>query len=435
MKKLLALLLAMMTAALTGCSFISFNVDELLSAPVITDEQKAIYSALIARSGRSISLEYPQTGENRSAFILENIDGDSDEEALAFYSYSDDDDVRMCILDRDAEGNWVAVFEVEGHGNSVDRVYINNVNGIIDINVGYGNYGYGESTLAIYRYVGDRVVPFYQGNYSVLEIQDMNGDGLVEIIMVSKLGSYTEVTVINNTDGINYDTSKAKLSGFVASIAGHSIGKLDDTHNILYLDVMDETGYIYTEILYMNDEGLLCPSSSIPGMRNATKRQYGYLSFDYDGDGYVEVPLNEAFMGYNANSWSDSGYMTVWMDYDPERFAFDREASSYYDIAQRFVFKLPNRWLGVVSIIKNEETGEITFVKYDPGVESLEDMTPIMSFVSVGPDESIGDYYTMGYELVTSTDFRSYMVKIIADDSEPLVLTNDEIKNNFYAVS
>lgn len=69
-------------AALTGCQA---TIENLLTAPKLTQEQSEINQALINSSGSSIKLKYPRGGEYRSAFVLQDIDSDGTQEALVFY--------------------------------------------------------------------------------------------------------------------------------------------------------------------------------------------------------------------------------------------------------------------------------------------------------------------------------------------------------------
>ena len=82
-----ARLLGAVTAAvmlLSGCTF-STSIDGLLSPPKLSLEQEQIYDALRRAAGSSISLKYPKTGGYLSAFIVSDIDGDGEDEALVFY--------------------------------------------------------------------------------------------------------------------------------------------------------------------------------------------------------------------------------------------------------------------------------------------------------------------------------------------------------------
>ncbi len=433
MKKPLALLLCMAFMLLTGCDFITFSVEELLSAPTIADEQSALYDALIAKTGRSVNLEYPRTGENKSAFIFANVDNEPDEEALVFYSYSSDGNVNMSVLDKNDKGNWRVTYTVEGDGSSLHQVYINEVGGLVDIIVGYGTEGYSDYSFVMYRIHDGFLLTLNESDYSVMEICDLDSDGNVEVVLVDRTGFQTKVTVIVNSNGINYNINSADLTAGVAAVVNHALGKLSDTNNAFFVDVLDESGFTYTEILYMTEEGLVCPTSSIFGMRDATRRQYGYNCVDYDSDGRVEIPLTEAFAGYQNMGWSDTVFMTNWLDYDAERRSFSRESSSYYDMENGYVFKLPNRWTGLVTARENKETGEIVFVKYDSSL-TLEEMSPLIAIRAIDSRDSVSEYTDSGYMLMHASDYRNYLIKSLAEDNEQLSLTTDEIKNNFHVI-
>ncbi len=433
MKKLSALLLCICFILLTGCDFITFSVEELLSAPTIADEQSALYDALIAKTGRAVNLEYPHTGENKSSFIFANVDGDSEEEALAFYSYSDDGKVNMSVLDKSENGRWTVSYTAEGNGTTLHRVYINRVGGLVDIIVGYGMESYSEYTFVIYRIHEGFLLTLNESEYSVMEIYDLDSDGFVEVILVDRTGLQTNVTVIVNSNGINYNINSANLTGGVAAVTNHAIGKLAGSNNGFFIDVLDESGFTYTEILYMTSEGLVCPTSTMLGMRGATRRQYGYNSVDYDSDGRVEIPLTDPFTGYQSMGWSDTLYMTSWLEYDSERRSFIKEGPSYYDSENGYVFKLPNRWTGLVTVREDTEAGELVFVKYDPSL-TIGEMTPLISIKAIDGRDSVVEYTSNGYLLMHSSDFKNYLIKSVSDESEPLTLTTDEIKNNFHVI-
>ena len=86
MKRIIALIISfLMIFGLSGCSMGQSGIDGLLSAPKLTEEQSEIHEALIRNVGNDISLKYPKSGENRSAFVIENIDNEPTEEAIVFF--------------------------------------------------------------------------------------------------------------------------------------------------------------------------------------------------------------------------------------------------------------------------------------------------------------------------------------------------------------
>ena len=145
------------------------------------------------------------------------------------------------------------------------------------------------------------------------------------------------------------------------------------------------------------------------------------------------MPVTEPFIGYASGSRGTVQLMTKWYSYDADQLCYVKKSNAYYNITDGYVFTLPNRWLNVVTASRNED-GVVTFLKYDSSAEVMEDMKPITSFTSLSAYADSSSLIDDGYTELVSTDFKRYFVKILADESEPLVLTNDEIKDNFYGI-
>lgn len=74
---LTAAILLLLSLSLTGCTRIQTSIEDLMSPPVLTEEQAQIRDALAQVSGETeLKYKYPQNGEYRSSFIFYDIDGD-----------------------------------------------------------------------------------------------------------------------------------------------------------------------------------------------------------------------------------------------------------------------------------------------------------------------------------------------------------------------
>ena len=108
------------SAALSSCS--AASVEELLSPPRLDEEQTAIYEALRTAAGGSVSLKYPKSGQYRSAFVVENIDGEPTNEAIVFYekpNVAEGASIRINFLDMQEE-KWVSVYDFAASGSEVE---------------------------------------------------------------------------------------------------------------------------------------------------------------------------------------------------------------------------------------------------------------------------------------------------------------------------
>lgn len=419
---------------LTGCRGITFSVEDLLTSPVIAEEQTAIFQALTSALGKSISLEYPYSGEYRSAIVLADIDGEAGNEALAFYSETgNESSTGIAVLDTDENGTWSLTCTASGVGTAIDKVIIHPLGKTVDIVIGYRAGAFDENQVRMYRYINETLATIYENSYTVLERFDIDGCGEDELVLANKAGDYPTVSVIKSPDGINYTPYELTLDYYAASIMSYSFSKLNDTESALYLDILNEGGAVSTDIIYLGDDGLVSPTNEVFGLRDITRRPAGYLSIDYDGDGIIEIPTVSNFTGYQQ-SISSSEYMTIWYEFDVENMSFDLKSNSYYSLTGSFVMTIPNRWLGMVTAKTDTQTGEVTFYKYDSAVSDVSEMTPVMSIISVHESDSLSYAENEEYRLAVQTDRRKYFIKTVADASEPLILTNDEILDNLFCL-
>ncbi|MCD8345875.1 MAG: hypothetical protein LUC38_07985 [Oscillospiraceae bacterium] len=433
MKRIILIVLSCLM--LTGCEAFTFSVDELLSAPSISDDQAALKQALYDNVGHSVTLAYPQSGEYRSAFVIADLDGDDNDEALVFYTSSSatasgtGENVRVAVFDKDESGDWHAMYEVAGGGSSVDTVIVTDYGDVTDIVIGYGTSVHDESTVSIYRYENGILRSTYDGWYTTMISADIDLCGTDEIVLFKKSGTVVSVGVIKSSDGLSYVTSERTLTSSVSAISNYTSGLLYGETGALFIDVTDEDGYLLTEVVYLEGDTLTCLSSVDSELLWVTERTGGYLSMDYDNDGIVEIPTLGLFSGYSAGSGAE--YMVNWLSYSQDENAFTTESSAYYSLSDSYIFKLPSRWTNFVSVIRDSDTGEITFVEYDRTADSLSDMTKLLSIISVS-SRNAQTYLDDGYTLVTESGSISYLYKKLADDDEPLLLTPNEISDNLY---
>ena len=122
-----SLLLSLLTVQLPACSF-NMNVESMLSPPRLTAEQEQIYHALLdSVSTQQLSLKYPKSGENLSAFTVADLDGDGSDEAIVFYESSrttaEENPLRYHILAQ-KDGKWTGIKEYTTKGAEIDRIDI-----------------------------------------------------------------------------------------------------------------------------------------------------------------------------------------------------------------------------------------------------------------------------------------------------------------------
>ena len=140
--RMFALAIACVFVFFSGCSF-STNIESLLRAPKLSEEEERIYTALTDSVGKNITLNSPKSGDNLSAFIVGDFDGDGESEAIVFYTKNGSGgetkgNVRINVLDQD-NGKWYSVRDRAADGSEIDKVEISKIGDVkrVSILVGY----------------------------------------------------------------------------------------------------------------------------------------------------------------------------------------------------------------------------------------------------------------------------------------------------------
>ena len=422
---------------MSGCSF-GGSVDSLLSAPKLSEEQSAVYEALIKSVGKDIRLKYPRSGEYRSAFVFADIDGEPDREAVVFYEKAGETEgggnVRINVIDRRG-GKWTSVYDHAGAGTGIDRIIFSELgeSGRQNVIIGYTLLS-GERSVQIYGYENGLLSTEYSDSYSTMFSADLERDGKNELILIrpgnqmrkaslSSVSTDPESGVIAETGSVALDESAAE---FVSVAAGY-VGKETPA---IFIDGLSG-GQLTTEIIYSVDGQLRNPLYlGESGLIEKTRRPAGYLCTDIDLDGVIEIPTLTLFPGYSEDASGTKLYSTDWNVFD--NYSITKKYSSFYNVSDGYCFILPSRWDGVVTVKRDAATGEAVFCKFR---SDLENSTVELLRIAVASEEETGALLNEGYMVLKSNNKTNYLVKCPDLEDEPLTLTGTEIGNSLYLMA
>ncbi len=414
-------------------------MESLLAAPKLTEEQSRIHEALISAVGRNITLKYPRSGSNRSAYVIANVDNEPTEEALVFYEYSgaENEGVRVNLLDRREDGSWFSVKELAGIGTEVDKVVITSMgsNSRQDILVGYQGVT-GDNMLEIYSYSEDNFQRIGSDSYSLLETTDINSDGTEELVTIQRTEDPDTSAVtakafllrIENGEIVK-DDGIDMCPGIVSYPAAHT-GELPNGDPAVYVDGITADGMLITEIVYFRYSALQDPMQlRSEKLLPQCTRPVGYSCADIDGDGVYEIPSVKPMLGYEDAVTEEQLMQTTWCVYE-DFYTLTPKLTGYYSVADGYTIAFPSRWNDEVTVKTDAETGETVFYKYEGNINA--DMPELMRIRAVTREES-EDYLHDGYRLIETVGQLDYIVKLPTNKREPLILTIDEVQNSFYS--
>lgn len=415
-RKIPAVLL--MTLILCGCSF-GTSIDNLMSPPKLSVEQEQIYSALTDAAGTSISLKYPKSGSYLSAFIIEDIDGDGGNEAVVFYEKTslavEENTLRINILDQ-SDGKWRSVCDTPADGSEIEKVMISRLgsNERVNLIIGSSLINRSEKTVSVYNYTDGALEKTFSSAYSFIDVTDLDSNGENEFLLLSGSsgGNPAAAEAYKLDEEGMYHKYSQELSGSFTEFDSIVYGKTGGGKTALYIDAVSGTGFIQTDIVYMDDNGLnkvfQTQEESL-----STVRPSGCSSYDIDGDGIPEIPVQTDSPDSGDVSESEQLKITEWLCAEDDG-TLNRKYSSYYSVNDGYVFLFPEKWHNKVTVRQDSVNDEIVLSVYENNQIGRE----LLRIYCAEDSASKEDRLSSGYMLMQTKGESAYLVSIPENSAE-----------------
>lgn len=410
---------------LTGCSF-GTSIENLLTPPKLSVEQEQIYQALTNTTGTSINLKYPKSGKYLSAFIIEDIDGDGESEAIVFYEKKgltvDENTLRINVLDS-VNQRWQSVCDTSAEGADIEKVIIAKLgnNDRINIIIGSSLINNSEKSASIYTYSNGLIEKTFSAVYTFMDVTDMDKDEQNEFLLLHGSSSSPAVSAVYklDTEG-KYHEYKTELNGNFTEFDKLVYGDIGNERTGLYIDAVSGSGLIQTDIIYMDSSGLKKVfNTSDESLR--TLRPSGLNTTDIDNDGIYEIPVQTNFIGYDNVPESEQIKMTEWYIYNGN--GLEKKYSGYYSITEGYMFIFPERWLNRVTLQRDIINEELVFYEY---IGSEAKGTELLRIYTAYDSASENDHISSGYQLMHTKGEASYMAYVPDSSKDDLKLKPGE---------
>ena len=314
LKKAMALLLCIiMVLFCSGCSLNFFSVESLLSPPSQSGkngEVEKAFKKLMAE--KTIQLRTPQSGDYQTAFVLFDINGDSQEEAIVFYTDSAiDTSVRMSFMEC-INDTWMICADVKGAGSNVFDLSFSDMDndGIYEIFVGWSLFDTKTAKIvSVYEVVAGEKGVFNLdtlGNeyYYSKSITDFNGDEKDDLALVyiddtgeTQKSYFRCFSLSDSNEFVKY--SDIKLDSNISSVTKIQYDpvrhKGEDCKRV-FIDCLKTETSMFTEMLYWDTDDLKIVRN-IKNPVSTTLRSPKIYCRDIDGDGLLEIPSNTKLNG------------------------------------------------------------------------------------------------------------------------------------------
>lgn len=418
---------------LCGCTVFEASLEGMLSPPKLTKVQTEIYNALTLSIGEQSELIYPRSGEYRSPFVLFNMDGEATDEAIVFYREKSPNSgaaggLRMNLLDRRG-GHWVSVSDCSLSGSDIENVSFYDFGSGINVMVSSSFLGQQENALSVLNYSEGRLWELYKATYRFMDIYDINDDGYNELFLVNydpALESHIASLVgqSRREEGSRFGLlSSAALSKDVASVQRLTRQRLNESSFLLFLDYSKGDNAYGTQILSCFSDNLVSLDFGEGFARRNNSNIPVLYSTDIDGDGIVEIPVTYPMLGYEGLTVPEQMLQVDWFVVNNEGiFSVSSKYSTYISMGYEYIFYIPVRWQGFVTVQKMENS-TVNFVLYDNN--SFADIMLSVRVSEALPEEE-------GWEHYGNEDSKIYIKKPKGDF--PMAFTEDELKSSLYIV-
>lgn len=350
---------------LGGCSIISDPVS-LMKTPQISAENESLRAFITSQLPKGAALIRARDNDNTSLIRFADLNNDGKKEVIVFYETTDQAVQLHGSIFENQNGEWVQTVSFDGEGKVLESLRFSDVtnDGSIDMIAGFSR---GEeklqSGLVIYTYHGDHLVKELEESYTNYVIDDLNGDGLNDITIVSlKSNEYARMTTYQYNEAFK-ELDTLDLDKNVNSYYNVVAGNVAKDKKGIILDAASgsSSGYWYSEMIVMEDNKLTPVLND-----DQTYKDIQIYSEDVNSDGIYEIGILETPKGWEHFSFDEIPWFFSYYQWDGEDgMTFVRQ--QYHDHKNRFLLNFfPPEWHNIVTIdTKSNKDQYLRFVMSD----------------------------------------------------------------------
>lgn len=402
-------------------------------------------------SNEFIQMKTPIKGENRSSYIIFDIDSDGNDDGLVFYSDPTVDDfARIAVFKHDGN-EWKNVSILVGLAEEIYEVAFNDINGdgVYEILISWTTLNPDSSANETLTLVGNRILTLYKFSnssmtllkteyFTKMYVSDFNGDGADDIFLSTVNISFDSnrtigrIMTFNDDCSVDFDKSFSLIGMLdIVSITSDSSNIDGNFYTRIYVDgILSEAAFVTDIIQYsasdnkisllLHDKG----GSEIP----PTARSNKVYSCDIDSDGFIEIPTLQELpfskrIDNNAENNTNSLNLVVWSKFQNKKLV--PEFKALYNKTNNYYFIFDETWISEITAVYNAGSSLLVFYSVENG-EISEKLFSIMTFSKSNWDDNKYDF-----DLLFDGDAYVYGYKYEPNN----YVSKQEIRDNFVVMS
>lgn len=362
-----------LSAVLSGCGgfHIEFNPEELYTLPELPAKYTELNAQLSAILEDGAEYAAPASGTNIQPVQLTDLDGDGQQEALAFFRKAEDEKPLKIYIFSAQGDRYEQSAVIEGSGASVYSVVYTDLDGDgrTELIVGW-RVNAELQALSVYALSPAGPQELLRSvSYVRYAGIDLDGDGLRELVIfhADEEGGGMADYYDWQEDGTLQSVSSARLSVTMAELNQGRVvsGALRDGLPAVFVTGVttpassDLAAAAVTDILVAPERELSNAAlSSTTGVTSAVNTFRGLYPTDINADGAIEVPSPAA-----PSLDGESGQRVDWMSYNGAGEA-EVVLRTYHNMEDGWYLQLPDAWAGRVEAERTATGNDATVTFY-----------------------------------------------------------------------
>ena len=290
-------LLLLACLLLAGCQMDS-TVEELFTLPRLPTEYTTLSRQLDQLLSEGYEYMAPTSGRNIQSLQMVDIDGDGQDEALAFFRLSNGEKPLKIYVFHPREDSYELASIIESSGTAIDSIYYEDLtgDGRKELIVGW-KISSDVQTVTVYD-MRPGPVQLMQSNYTRLSFQELNGDGIPSLLLL-------------RTNSDNQPVAE-------------------------FCSWQEDAGLVNAAL------------DRSTGLSTATAPYRQLTPQDINGDGITELPRPDS----SVSDTKQADGMVFWEQYRPDGLATVER--TYHCLSGGWYFILPEDWTGDVTALTSD---------------------------------------------------------------------------------
>lgn len=436
MKKLLAVICTMSVLFLSGCSMMSLDGSDIMCPPKATGSNAVIQKLIDKQTSGDYVLKYPKNGLSRSSIVMQDIDSDGDEDAVAFYCDKSGENIHALFVEC-VENDYSVIEDVTFESSAIDRIDFANLDnkGNAEIIIGYCMKTSSVNSFDVFSFNEKLERQSTSFTYTSLVTGDFNMDKSDDILLVSLYSSDIEakaqLLVYNNSSLA--EIGSVALDSDVKQLAMASYSKISDSSYGAIIDGVTTTGDYTTQVVYFDSSApaLLNPLFSYSGY-SLTQRSTGICSFDCNRDEIVDIPLCSVMPHKETEDLSSVCRRIDFANLNTDTYTLNTVKSTIFCPNDGYMITMPENWKDSVTARYDKTTRELSIYSIEYASNELKILKKLLTVKSYFDEDYNKD--TDPFTEFSRSGSTVYTYSLGAND-EFLSITGDELSSLFTPVN